>query len=179
MKSPAAVLALSLSLALAACAPFVPSSRYFNAPMFVVTNLEPAQLMGTWYEVARFPAPFQAGCGLTTATYSPRTDGLIGVQNRCEVEGQPGVVRQITGTASIAGPGQLQIRLDGVPFPARYWVLDISRDGRTIIVGTPSRVSGWVLKRSPGISNEDLRRAAEVFEKNGYDIAGLQRSAVR
>jgi apolipoprotein D and lipocalin family protein len=95
------------------------------------------------------------------------------------VEGQPGVIRQIEGVAEIVAPGQLQVRLQGVPFPAKYWVLDISRDGRTLIVGTPARQGGWVLRRDPKVTPEQLFAAREVFERNGYDVAALQRTRQR
>jgi apolipoprotein D and lipocalin family protein len=172
-------LALAAALSLSACAPFLPSSRYFGTPMFVVSNLQPGQLAGTWYEVASFPQRFQQGCGLTTATYTPQADGTVAVLNRCEVEGAPGTVRQISGTARLVGPGQFQVRLQGVPLAAKYWVLDISRDGRTMIVGDPNRLGGWVLRRDRYVSPEIMDRARDVFERNGYDIAALQRSTLR
>lgn len=172
-------LALVALLAVTACAPFIPSSRWANAPMFVVSNLDAAQLEGRWYEVASFPARFQAGCYATVAEYTIRDDGLIGVRNTCRVDGQPGTVRQIEGTARVVGPGQLQVRLDGVPFPAKYWVLDKSRDGRTLIVGTPTRQGGWVLRRDPDVTPEQLAEARAVFERNGYDSAALQRTRQR
>jgi apolipoprotein D and lipocalin family protein len=172
-------LVLVAALGLSACAPFVPSSRYIGTPMFVVSNLQPGELAGTWYEVASFPQRFQEGCGLTTATYTPQADGTVAVVNRCEVEGAPGTVRQIAGTATQVGPGQLQVRLDGVPVAARYWVLYRSRDGRTLIVGNPNRLGGWVLRRDRSVSPEIMDLAREVFERNGYDIAALQRSALR
>jgi apolipoprotein D and lipocalin family protein len=175
MKFALAALVLSLS----ACAPFIPSSRWVGQPMFVVSNVQPAQLAGKWYEVASFPTPFQAGCFATTAEYTPRPDGTIGVRNQCRDVAQPNVLRQIEGTATIVGPGQLQVRLNGVPFPAKYWVLDVADGGRTLVVGTPTRMGGWVLRRSPDITPEELFRARAVFERNGYDIAALQRTRQR
>ena len=169
-------IAFALAVAVSACAPFVPSSRFIGTPMFVVSNLEPSRLAGKWYEVASFPAPFQAGCRATTAEYSLRDDGLISVRNRCEDAAQPGVVRQIEGTARMAGPGQFQVRLNGVPVQARFWVLYLSRDGRTMVLGTPSRQAGWVLHRDRGFSPEQFYDARAVFERNGYDIAALQRT---
>jgi apolipoprotein D and lipocalin family protein len=173
------IFALAALLAFTACAPFIPSSRWVGSPMFVVSNFEAAQLKGRWYEVASFPTRFQAGCYATVAEYTARDDGLIGVRNTCRVEGQPGVIRQIEGTATVVGPGQLQVRLDGVPFPAKYWVLGKSRDGRTLIVGTPTRQGGWVLRRDPGVTPEQLYEARGVFERNGYDVAALQRTRQR
>jgi len=171
--------ALAALLAVTACAPFIPSSRWVGAPMFVVSNLDASQLKGRWYEVASFPTRFQAGCYSTVAEYTLRPDGLIGVRNQCRVVDQPGVIRQIEGTAKIVGPGQLQVRLQGVPVPAQYWVLDISRDGRTLIVGNPSRQGGWVLRRDASVTPEQMFDARTVFERNGYDVAALQRTRLR
>ncbi|MCF1708645.1 lipocalin family protein [Tabrizicola sp. J26] len=178
MKLTVAVLTLALT-ATTACAPFWPSNRWAGKPMFTVSNLQPGQLAGTWYQVASFPQEFQRGCGLTTATYTPREDGTVGVLNQCEVKGQPGHVWQIAGTARLVGPGQFKVRLDGVPVPAGYWVLDISRDGRTIIVGNPNRLGGWVLSRDRSFSPQQWDRAVEVFARNGYDVAALQRSPLK
>ena len=160
----------------AACQPFAPSTRYQGTPMFVVQNVDAARLSGTWYEVARFPAPFQAGCYATTAEYTVRPDGLIGVRNSCRVMDAPGQVRRIDGTARLVGPGQLAVRLEGVPVTGRFWVLDLSRDGRMLIVGTPGREAGWVLRRDPRVTPEQMDRAREVFRINGYDVAALQRT---
>ena len=150
------IFVLAALLAVTACAPFIPSSRWVGAPMFVVSNLEAAQLKGRWYEVASVPTRFQAGCYATVAEYTARDDGLIGVRNTCRVEGQPGVIRRIEGTAAIVGPGQLQVRLDGVPFPAKYWVLNsCSRPARcssaTVMTwlpcSAPDRGKAWHARR--------------------------------
>ncbi|MEY3307608.1 MAG: hypothetical protein RLZZ413_1646, partial [Pseudomonadota bacterium] len=53
------IFALAALLAVTACAPFIPSSRWVGTPMFVVSNLDAAQLKGRWYEVASFPTRFQ------------------------------------------------------------------------------------------------------------------------
>jgi apolipoprotein D and lipocalin family protein len=171
--------ALAFLLAASACEVFVPSSRYWGTPMFVVQNVQPGQLAGTWYEVASFPQAFQEGCGVTTATYGIREDGTLSVLNRCEVEGQPGTVREIAGTARMRGPGRFEVRLDGVPVPAGYWVLYLSPDGRTLIVGNPGRFGGWVLRRDRSVTPEILDNARAVFERNGYDVAALQRTPLR
>jgi apolipoprotein D and lipocalin family protein len=67
------------------------------------------------------------------------------------------------------------VRLEGVPFAADYWILDISRDGRVLVVGTPDRLGGWVLHRDRRATPQELDRAREIFRRNGYDVAALQR----
>jgi apolipoprotein D and lipocalin family protein len=158
-------------LALAGCDPHTPSPRYADAPMYLL-DIAPAQLVGSWYEVASFPAPFQGGCSHTTATYAP-IDGGLSVVNRCRKAGQ---VVQITGTAAKVGPGQFKVKLAGVPFAGDYWVIGQSRDGRTLLVGTPTRLAGWMLHRDRHVTRAERVWAAEVFRKNGYDEAALQRT---
>ena len=158
-------------LALAGCDPHTPSPRYADDPMQLL-NLAPDRLVGTWYEVASLPAPFQDGCTHTTATYAP-IEGGLSVVNRCRRDGQ---VVQITGTATRVGPGQFKVRLEGVPFAGDYWVIGQSRDGRTLLVGTPTRLAGWMLHRDAHVTREERAWAAGVFAANGYDEAALQRT---
>jgi apolipoprotein D and lipocalin family protein len=158
-------------LALAGCDPHTPSPRYASEPMYLL-DIAPERLVGKWYEVASFPAPFQDGCTHTTATYAPVQGGLS-VVNRCRREGR---IVQIRGTAAKVGPGQFSVKLDGVPFAGGYWVIGQSRDGRTLLVGTPTRLAGWMLHRDAHVTRAERVWAAEVFRKNGYDEAALQRT---
>ncbi|MCU0898902.1 MAG: lipocalin family protein [Cypionkella sp.] len=164
------ILLLSV-LALAACDPHTPSPRYATAPMYLL-DIAPEALVGTWYEVASFPAPFQDGCTHTTATYAP-IEGGLSVDNRCRRGAQ---AVQITGTATKVGPGQFKVKLAGVPFAGDYWVIGQSRDGRTLLVGTPTRLAGWMLHRDAHVTPDERRWAADVFDRNGYDVAALQRT---
>ncbi|WP_101339524.1 lipocalin family protein [Cereibacter azotoformans] len=169
-------LALIALLALAACERHVPSDRWLGAPFFLDPTVQPADIAGLWYEVASYPAPFQQGCRRTTADYRPLPDGTIALTNRCEVNG---MVRQISGTARVVAPGRLTVDLRGVPFGGDYWILGQSRDGRTLVVGTPTRIAGWVLHRDRQIGPEELRAARDLFERSGYDAASLQRTDQR
>ncbi len=144
--------------------------------MFVRTDVQPAELAGLWYEVASFPAPFQRDCSHTTAAYRPLADGRIALENRCRVGDE---IRRIGGTARVVAPGRLKVDLDGVPFDGDYWILGLSRDGQTLVVGTPTRIAGWVLHRDRQIDPRELRAARDLFERSGYDPAALQRTLHR
>ena len=58
---------------------------------------------GVWHEAARFPNRFQDGYGVscadTTATYTPRPDGRVGVVNRCRNAAAGGAERVVKGSA--------------------------------------------------------------------------------
>ena len=129
-------LALAAALSLSACAPFLPSSRYFGTPMFVVSNLQPGQLAGTWYEVASFPQRFQQGCGLTTATYTPQARRDGGGAEPLRGRGRAGHRAPDQRHRPAGGAGAVPGAAGGLcRCRPKYWVLDISRDGRTMIVG--------------------------------------------
>jgi apolipoprotein D and lipocalin family protein len=172
MKGLVAALAL---VALAGCDPHVPSPAYHTAPMYLV-DVQPSRLAGTWYEVARYPATFQDGCTHVTATYTPRADGTLGVVNRCR---RNGTTETISGVATPVGPGELKVKLEGVPFAGDFRVLGISGDRRTVYVGTSLRNAGWVLHRDRRFTEEQRRVAERLFRKNGYDEAALQRTDQR
>lgn len=160
---------------MAGCMPNVPVPGVF-APTLYVRPVEPAALQGTWYEVAHFPTRATRGCSHTTATYTLRQDGALDVVNRCRRNGE---VVQISGVATPLRPGVLKVRLEGVPIQSNLLVLGTSSDGRTLYLGTPARVGGWVLHRDRRFSDQQRRAAAELFAVNGYDEAALQRTDQR
>lgn len=160
---------------LAACAA-LDSYRDRDVPMTSMAVFDPARYAGTWYEIASFPVPFQAGCSGTTATYGLAGDGGLTVRNTCTKDGE---VTTIDGTARVVGPGRLKVRLDGVPFAADYWVLWVDEGYRTAVVGVPSGRAGWILNRTPEIPEDRYRAALSVLEFNGYDISRLRRTATK
>lgn len=167
MKS---LLAAFVLLALAGCAAF-PSYRDTDVGMTSMAVFDPARYAGQWYEVARFPVPFQKGCTDTRAIYGQGEDGVLTVRNTCTKDGALSV---IDGTATVVGPGRLKVRLDGVPFAADYWVLWVDEGYRTAVVGVPSGRAGWILNRDPEIPPDRLKAARDVLEFNGYDLSRLE-----
>ncbi len=147
--------------------------RDTSVPIASKALFEPAKYLGTWYEVARYPVPFEAGCRGVTAEYGALPDGLISVRNTCR--GADGAVRStIEGTAKIVGPGRLKVSFPSVPFGAAdYWVLWTDETYRTAVVGAPNGRSGWILNRDPEIPADRLKAAREVLDFNGYDLTRL------
>ncbi|MDJ1017971.1 MAG: lipocalin family protein [Paracoccaceae bacterium] len=162
-----------MCLLLAGCAAF-PSYRDRDAEMVSMAVFDPARYAGLWYEIASYETPFQRGCRNTRALYSLNDDGTLGVLNRCERDGE---TASIAGSASVVGPGRLQVRLNGVPFGADYWVLWVDEGYRTAVVGVPSGRAGWILNREPGIPRDRLNAAKRVLAFNGYDLEALMMTA--
>ncbi len=147
--------------------------RDTTVPIASKALFEPARYLGTWYEVARFPVPFEAGCVGVTAEYGAIAENLISVKNTCRRE--DGSIKSIIeGEAAIVGPGRLKVSFPSVPFGAAdYWVLWVDEGYRTAVVGAPNGRSGWILNRDPDIPSDRLAAAKEILDFNGYDLSRL------
>ena len=147
--------------------------RDTDVPIASKALFEPERYLGTWYEVARYPVPFEAGCVGVTAEYAAIDAGTISVENICR--NPDGSVKSvIEGTAEIVGPGRLAVSFPSVPFGAAdYWVLWTDESYRTAVVGAPNGRSGWILNRDPVIPEDRLKAAKEVLDFNGYDLERL------
>ena len=134
---------------------------------------EPSRYLGTWYEAARYPVIFEAGCVGVTAEYGALPDGRISVKNTCR--NPDGSVRsQIEGRADIVGPGRLEVSFPSAQLGAAdYWVLWTDEEYRTAVVGAPNGRSGWILNREPEIPADRLKAARDVLDFNGYDLSRL------
>lgn len=152
------------ALLLAGCVAF-PSYRDQSVPITSMAVFDPTRYAGLWYEIARFPVPFQEGCSRTQAEYAVAGEGTLSVRNSCMKNGALDV---IDGAARVVGPGRLKVELGALPFAADYWVLWVDGDYRTAVVGVPSGRAGWILNRDPDISPDRLTAAREVLEFNGY-----------
>ncbi len=175
------MLAAGAIVALAGCAAlfdddaggFFEVYRDTDVPIASVALFQPENYLGTWYEVARFPVPFEAGCAGVTAEYGAQEDGSISVKNTCR--NPDGTIKStIEGSAEIVGPGRLEVSFPSVPFGASdYWVLWVDEDYQTAVVGAPNGRSGWILNRSPEISDDRMVAAQEILDFNGYDLDRL------
>lgn len=162
---------LLFALTLSACGA---TYRDTARPMASVTEFDVNAYLGTWYEVARYPVSFQRSCTATTATYGPLDENTITVENACREDTPDGPLRKISGTAAVAGPGQLRVKFDTVPFiRAPYWVLWVDDTYTTAVVGVPNGRAGWILARTPQISSAKQARSLEVLKANGYDTSAL------
>lgn len=106
---------------------------------------------GRWFEIARYPTPFQRQCEKnTTAEYAPRKCGRLYLENRCTRK--DGVTECVKGTARVADSGtNAKLKVKFSPFmPAGdYWIIDLDPSYRWAVVGEPKRRFLWILSRTP------------------------------
>lgn len=141
----------------------------------VVESVDVERYMGLWYAVASIPTTFERACAQgTTAEYHLLPDGRIDVKNTCYREdGTPFDANGRAWVPDPTEPAKLKVsfvRLVGRWFfPGDYWILDLDSDYGYAVVGHPRRQYGWILSRTPTLSEETLEGIFERLEAAGYD----------
>jgi apolipoprotein D and lipocalin family protein len=144
-------------------------------PMTTVKSVDLKKYAGTWYEISKIPNRFQRQCtGNTTAEYVIRSDGRIGVTNRCKK--QNGDFAEAKGIAEIADPiSKAKLKVSFVHFLWRwwfwgdYWIIGLGKAYDYAIVGTPGRKYGWVLSRTPTMDSDQYESVMEELKAQGYN----------
>ncbi len=155
-----------------------------DPPPATVASVDLDRYAGRWFEIARFPNRFQRQCvSDVTATYTLTPDGRVDIVNRCREE--DGTVAEARGVARTASPdsnARLQVRfapafLSFLPFVwGDYWVIDLSDDYTTAVVGSPDRQSLWLLARTPAVGEPVYQRLVAAAARQGYPVDGLERT---
>jgi apolipoprotein D and lipocalin family protein len=133
---------------------------------------------GVWYEIASYPAPFQAGCTGTTAEYVLGDDGRVSVVNRCRDGRLDGPMRTVQGTARVVDPetnAKLKVSFFP-PFEGDYWIIGLDEDYQWAVVGEPSRRYLWILSRSPTMDESVYQSIISGLPDQGYDPSRLART---
>jgi apolipoprotein D and lipocalin family protein len=147
-------------------------------PLEVVGSVDLDRYLGTWYEIASYPAWFQRGCTAVTAQYSRPDDGYIRVVNSCRKGSLDGRLKQATGRAKVVDHttnAKLKVSFFG-PFWGDYWILDLDPEYRWAVVGVPSRKYLWILSRTPVMDNALYQEIVSRLHAKGYDKERLVRT---
>jgi apolipoprotein D and lipocalin family protein len=149
-----------------------------SRPLEVVRHVDLDRYLGTWYEIASYPAWFQRGCTAVTAEYGRRDDGLISVVNSCRKGSLEGKPKQSKGRAKVVDEStnaKLKVSFFG-PFWGDYWIIDLDPDYRWAVVGVPSRKYLWLLSRTPVMDEALYRDIVGRLPAAGYDPDRLNRT---
>ncbi|PKM90981.1 MAG: hypothetical protein CVU87_00240 [Firmicutes bacterium HGW-Firmicutes-12] len=76
-----------------------------------ICNVDLKRYLGTWYEIARFPHPFEKDLENVTATYNLRSDGRIEVINSGFKNGMKKVVKGVAWIPDTNCMGKLLVRI--------------------------------------------------------------------
>lgn len=147
-------------------------------PLEVVEHVDLDRYLGTWYEIASYPAWFQRNCTAVTADYSLRDDGLIRVVNSCRKGSLDGPLKRSTGRARVvdrATNARLEVSFFG-PFWGDYWIIDLDPDYQWAVVGGPKRKYLWILSRTPQMDPALYDEIVARLPAKGYGPDGLNKT---
>jgi len=143
-----------------------------------VAKVDLSKYAGTWYEIARLPQGFEAGCAGVTATYTPLPDGKIEVLNRCHEGTLSGKLREIKGTARVTdAPANAKLKVTFFwPFEGDYWIFRLDDTYTTAVVGSPDRKTLWILHRSSSMDEEAYARLVDSLRAEGFPVKQLEKT---
>ena len=154
-----------------------------DKPLKTVPKVDLDRYTGLWYEIAKIPNRFQRKCASgTTAQYALRDDGKIDVINRCvkkdgNIIAAKGIA-QVVETASNAKLKVSFVKIFGLSlFWGDYWIIGLGEDYDFAIVGTPGRKYGWILSRTPSLSQEKLDEIYNILREQGYNPEAFEMTA--
>lgn len=142
-----------------------------------VRSVDLDRYSGKWYEISRYPNRFQKKCvANTTAEYKRKSNGRIEVVNSCQTSN--GRTDSATGEAKIVDTvtnSKLKVRfapgfLSFLPFVwGDYWIIDLDRDYKYAVIGTPARDYLWILSRTPDLDEKTYREILTRIKDQGFD----------
>lgn len=156
-------LTLTIALVLAGCVAKPVADAGFRAkgaPIWSAAAFQPAQVAGTWMQVADFRT--SGGCGAGAVEIVPEGQDLRLSGTLCLA----GKAEKVSGTAPLIGPGRLRVKGED------WWVIWVDVGYRTMAIGTPSGRFGFILDRG-AIPGDRLNAAREIFDFNGYRTEAL------
>lgn len=137
---------------------------------------------GLWYEISKIPNRFQKQCVKgTTALYELKENGEIRVINSCidkdnELDKTEGVARIVDNKSNAKLEVSFFSILGWRPIWGDYWIIGLDENYQWAIVGTPSRKYGWILARTPQISQDTLYKIYSILKEQGYNPKDFEMS---
>lgn len=147
-----------------------------NVPS-VVSTVDLNRYKGLWYEIARLPNYFERKLKCTSATYSLRDDGRITVLNKGNYLADPKKSTSAQGVAWIPDknyPAKLKVQFFW-PFTGNYWIMDLDKEYRYVLVGDPSLKYLWILCREKKMDESTYQMLLQKAIDNGYDVKSIIR----
>ena len=146
-----------------------------NVNTTTVKELDLERYMGVWYEIARFDHKFERNLVGVTATYSLRDDGKITVINQGYKNSLDGKLSKAKGKAKQPNPGEpgkLKVSFF-LFFYADYFILELDKDYKWVLVGSTTDKYLWILSRTPRLEKSTIDKISSMAQNRGYDTSKL------
>ncbi len=144
-------------------------------PLDTVEYVDLEQYAGLWYEIARYPVPFDEDSVAVTAEYTLLEDGTVRVVNRGLVGDLNGPPTSIEGIARVADPvsqAKLLVSFDRPGLEqveGDYWIIELAEDYSHAVVSDPLRFTLYILSRTPTMDPALYAGVVERLVERGFD----------
>lgn len=143
----------------------------------IVSHVDKERLMGTWYEISRFPNLFQGNDQVAgTDNYYPKANGEIEVIYKYREKSFDNPEKQMKGKlfrdAKDAPTGRFKVQFFW-PITADYWIIDLDENYEYMAVGYPDRSMLWIMSRHPEVKPEIYQGILERLKAQHYDVERL------
>lgn len=141
----------------------------------VVPAVDLQKYKGTWFEIARKPFSFESKLKCNTADYSIRTDGKIRVINQGHLIADPSKIKTAKGIALVPDknvPAKLKVQFFW-PFKGDYWIMELDKDYKYVLIGEPSLKYLWILAREKKLDKDTLDQLFKKATDSGYDLSDI------
>ena len=150
------------------------------APPETVDFVDIERYMGLWYEIARYPTPFDEDGVATTAEYTLNEDGTVSLVNSSLVGDLDGPPTSIEGVARVVDPetnAKLAVTFDrpdleGSEFS--YWIIELDEDYDYAVVTNDTRFVLYILSRTPTMEDTVYEDLLYRVVKKGFDADRLE-----
>lgn len=154
------------SLVVSACA-----TREVKPPLRTVRHVDLPRYMGDWRVIANIPYFAERDCVESIESYALRPDGKIANWFRFRKGSFDAPQQRVDFVAEVRNTqSNAEWRVHFAPFiSASYLVVDLDPSYRWVAVGHPSRRYGWIMSRTPTLSDETYRKILRRLTEQGYD----------
>ena len=151
-------------------------SQNKDLPQLITVNrVDLKKYIGLWYEIAKIPNSFQDHCAYgTTAEYKILQDEDIQVINKCyEKDGKPDVAEGLAKVVDNKSNSKLEVSFFSIlgirPFWGDYWIIGLDNNYEWALIGSPNRKYGWILSRTPSLTDETLQKIFLLLKNQNYN----------
>jgi apolipoprotein D and lipocalin family protein len=133
-----------------------------SSDLQTVSFVDPLQYVGRWYQISHNQLAFEPNnCMCAQQTLGINPNGTVSVYNSCTQDSPNGKMNEIRGFAVNDDPQtNSKFTVDfGLPHKGKYWIIGLAQDYSWAVVSDPSRLSLYILSKTPFMSPESYQKA--------------------
>ena len=139
--------------------------------MRTVKSVDLEKFMGKWYVIALVPNMIEKGATNSSDTYVLNKDGTIDITYDAIKDGQARQIKQKGTVINKTSNAEwtIQMRKPFIPFMKfPFKIVYVDDNYEYMAVGYPKNTMGWIMGRTPKITDEGYKKIITSLEELGY-----------